>query len=122
MADASESPRPFWMPPGVELEKLPEGLRAAFEDIIDPAYRQLVVENPDPLEKSLAAGYVYACWLALLEQHELGKIIWYKQASLDRADHYTEPRDRLLRVLGTQDKLARSLLQLRAFRKRTENE
>ncbi len=62
--------QPAWVPEDVDLHKVPEAVRQAVAEIIEPAYRQLVTEAEDPLERSFGVTLVQLMWLEVLEQHE----------------------------------------------------
>jgi hypothetical protein len=50
----SPSPRPLWIPPDVKIDSLPAALQRAITEIINPAYRELVLEAQSAIER--AAG------------------------------------------------------------------
>ena len=42
---------PYWLPSGVSWDRLPEGLKHAAVEILEPAYRRLVLEAASELER-----------------------------------------------------------------------
>ena len=50
--------RPAWAPGDVDLFKVPEPVRRAVAEIVEPAYRKLVAEVEDPLERSIGPTLV----------------------------------------------------------------
>ena len=50
--------RPAWAPGDVDLFKVPEPVRQAVAEIVEPAYRKLVAEVEDPLERSIGLTLV----------------------------------------------------------------
>jgi hypothetical protein len=113
----ADPPRPFFIPGGVDFEKLPEELRAAIRGVIDPAYRRLVQGARDGLEKSLGVTAVHLLWLEVLDQFELaagldGKL--HPAASEERCQLI----DRHIRVIGAKTKASQFLLRLHEFRRK----
>ncbi len=51
--------QPAWVPEDVDFDKVPEAVRQAVAEIIEPAYRQLVTEAEDPLERSVGVTMVH---------------------------------------------------------------
>ena len=51
--------RPRWTPPGVDFGSLPQEVRRALAEIVDPLYEQLVLGVPDPLEESTGLTIVH---------------------------------------------------------------
>ena len=67
------TPRPYWIPPGVDFGRLPEQVRAAILGIINPAYQELVLGARDGLPKAAGVTLVSLLWLEILDQVELGQ-------------------------------------------------
>jgi len=65
--------RPYWMPDGATPEDLPEGLQAAAEAIIGPAYEELVAGAPTVLEQLTGMSAVYLSQLEVIDQVELAR-------------------------------------------------
>ena len=50
--------RPAWAPGDFDLFKVPEPVRQAVAEIVEPAYRQMVAAVEDPLERSIGLTLV----------------------------------------------------------------
>lgn len=110
------SPRPFWIPPDVDIDSLPEGLRAALRDILQPCYDSLVGDCPDAMERSAGSTYVFLSWLEQLEQCHLGQIIRMGEpGSLTSAD-CEKAFQRLHGIVNKKFKATDLLQRLRAQR------
>ena len=72
----ADHPRlPYFIPADLEFKRLPGSFRKAVDDIILPAYQELVLEAPTSLERS--AGTTLCCdmWFELLEQFHLRRAL-----------------------------------------------
>lgn len=109
--------RPFFVPGGVDFEKLPEELQAAIRGVIDPAYRRLVLGARDGLEKSVGVTVVHLLWLELLDQFDLADDL---DGMLRPAVSEERRRsiERHLRVVGAKTKASQFLLRLHEFRRK----
>src|SRR5689334_15759410 len=68
----SLDPFPPWLPVGLKFDALPQPLKHAVTNIINPAYRELVTEAPTALERTVGLSYMHLIWLELLDQFNLG--------------------------------------------------
>ncbi|NQT13007.1 MAG: hypothetical protein HQ582_09685, partial [Planctomycetes bacterium] len=50
-AQTPHAPTPVWAPDGVDLKFLPDEVRRAAAEVVQPAYEKLVLDVDDPLEK-----------------------------------------------------------------------
>ena len=117
MVDAP-APRPYFVPSGLDFDTLPEGLKLAIREIVDPAYSELVLGAADALERAAAVSFVHILWLELLDQQGLGTQI---ARHLPKGGTVTElvfedDFNAHLRLLGAKHKAAAFLLRLREFR------
>jgi len=113
----ADPPRPFFVPAGLQFDELPKELQAAVVAIINPAYRQLVLEASDGLERSGGVTVVHLLWLEVLDQLELAKGLEsapHPEASEERAKQI----DRHLRLIGAKSKASHFLLRLKEFRRK----
>lgn len=51
--------RPLWIPPGLKFDTLSPGLQFAIKEIINPAYKELVLAAPNAFESSIGLTYVH---------------------------------------------------------------
>ncbi len=108
--------RPAWAPGDVDLFKVPEPVRQAVAEIIEPAYRQIVVEAEDPLERSIGLTLIHLMWLEVLDQHE-AKHDYLETAVLELPEDRSDMIDRHLRMLNTKVKVGAFLARLREMRR-----
>ena len=111
--------RPAWAPEGVDLDRVPEPVRQAVAEIIEPAYRQMVAEAEDPIERSIGLTVVHLMWLEVLDQHE-AKHEYLTTASLNLPQDRFATIDQHLRMLHTKVKVGSFVIQLREMRQRSE--
>jgi hypothetical protein len=72
IADGPRVPgRPLWLPEGSDLEKFPAEIAQAAEEIVVPAYQQLVVNANSGMERSMGASLVHLLWLEILDQFDI---------------------------------------------------
>lgn len=108
MADPNPAPtpQPLGLPPGVKFEKLPRALQEAYWEFIHPAYLELVVNAPNALSKINGGVVIYAHWLALLEQYQIGRQILSKDLTWE---HNKDLLDHHLRLLSLTEKYGKTL-------------
>ncbi len=111
--------QPPWAPDGVDLIKVPEPVRQAVAEIIEPAYRQMVAEVEDPLERSIGLTLVHLMWLEVLDQHE-AKQEYLQTSILELPEDRSDMIDRHLRMLHTKVKVGSLLMRLREMRRQSE--
>ena len=114
-------PRPFWIPPGVDPEDLPEGLQAAIDGAISPAYQRLVVAARAGVEQSTGITITGLLWLECLEYFEVGQ-----NAQSENDTPELEKREasmaRLLRLAGAKLRASDFLLRVTEARRRWAKE
>ena len=107
--------RPYWIADNMDIDALPAGLRLAISEILEPAYRELVIEAATALERATGASFVHLLYLELQEQFNLGHTmpgtavngqVVNRQAALDR----------LLRLIGAKQKAANFLQRIKEWR------
>jgi hypothetical protein len=86
--------RPFFIPEDVKFESLPEPLRLAYKQIVEPAYRQLVLQATTALERSEGLSTVYLLWQEVLVQYEISKTM-----NLSRPHESANSEDREKRIV-----------------------
>ena len=73
-AASGEQPvRPYFIPPGINFEALPEPVRVALQAVVEPAYRELVLGVEGPLERSAGLTLAFLLSLEVLDQFQLGQ-------------------------------------------------
>lgn len=106
---------PAWIPEDVDFHNMPAPVRQAVADIVEPAYRRLVAEAEDPLERSVGMTIVHLMWLEILEQHEVMQD-YLKTSILDLRQDRCPMIDQHLRTLHAKVKVGYFLSRLRELR------
>ena len=109
---------PFWMPDGETLQTLPAGGPQALAEIVQPVYRQHVLQAGDPLEKALGLTLVHVLWLEVLEQLERKRKFAEIEAPLRLPGDNWDAITRDLHVLDAKVRLGKFLLRLEQYRNR----
>ena len=110
---------PAWVPDNVDFDKMPEAVRQAVAEIIEPAYRRLVTGAEDPLERSVGITIVHLMWLEILQQHE-AKQEYLNTSILNVPHDRYHLIDQHLRTLHTKVKVGYFLSRLRELRGRSD--
>ena len=116
--EATEGLKPYWLPAGTGLGDLPEELRVAFEGILTPAYKALVMAARPGLEQSTGATIVSVLWLEILQSVELGERLMGANGDPERLEKLEKSIDRLMRLVGAKMKASEFLLRLHAHRRK----
>lgn len=108
------APRPYFLPPEIELETLPEAVQIAIQSIIEPAYAELVLAAPNPLERSMGISFVFLLTEEVLSHFELGRQMNLDQTQGDE-ERARRERDlaRYLKLFGAKTSALHALLRLR---------
>ena len=104
------SVRPYFLPDTIKWDELPHNVRAAFDDVVVPAYREYVTLARDPVQRSAGASLVFLLCEELLDQFELAstRIPGGPEPAADRA----KAIERYLRLVGAKQKIASFLDRL----------
>ena len=113
----ASTPRPFFVPSGVNFDELPENLKVAIAGVIGPAYDRLVLQAEDGLEKSSGVTFIHLLWLEVLDQLELAQGL-EKSRHLETSEERSKQIDRHLRVVGAKSKISHFLFRLKEFRRK----
>lgn len=109
---------PYWIPPGVDLADMPAELKAALAGVINPAYRELVLEAKPGLPQSTGLSIVHLLWMEVLDQLELAEPP--PDLNLDPLaalrDNRATTIARHLRLVGAKLKASELLLRLDQFK------
>lgn len=106
--------RPYFVPPDVSFDDLPEEVRLAYDVIVSPAYAELVLNAPSSLERAMGVSFVFLLAEEVLSQFELGGRIDPTKANddIDR-ERRIQNMSRHLRLVGAKTAALNSLLRLR---------
>jgi hypothetical protein len=121
-AASGEPPvRPYFIPPGIDFEALPESVRVVFQTVVAATYDDLVLSVEGPLERSAGVTLVFLLSVEVLEQFQLGQQLNF---TADPNAVGGAERDRLigryLRVVGAKQKEERFLLRIHDLRARND--
>jgi hypothetical protein len=103
--------RPLWTPPGADFSKLSPSLQYALREIVDPLYKELVLEAPNAFERSIGITYCSLAWLELSRQVELGELEFLRPGQ-GPPEGCQERIAQYLRLVAVKDRTARFLLEL----------
>jgi hypothetical protein len=111
------TPRPYWLPHDFDVEALPHELRAAFDALIQPAYCELVLAEPDRLRALAGDTFVHLAFLELLERFGMSQDLAGRLARSETSRAVREAEfKRLLRAIGAKESACKLLLRLRQLR------
>jgi cell division inhibitor SulA len=91
-------------------------LQWAVQEILTPAYRQLVLEAPDELERTAGLSLVHLIWLELSEQAEMGPVIAEPDRLMKSLNDRAGLIARHLQLLSAKSEMAQLLTRIRAIR------
>ena len=130
---ADRPPLPYFIPANLDFKRLPGSFRNAVDDIISPAYQELVLAAPTSLERSAGMTFCFGMWIELLEQFQMSRAVGEMLPERTRVGMMvagsTEqyggdflPRNlslkHCLRLCAQKEKIAKFLLQFRVARAR----
>lgn len=107
----------YWLPAGMRLESLPPGLRQAVQELLIPAFRELVTGAQGPLERLNAVSLVHLAWLELLQQSHMGAGMAGKVPPADQKN-YAAAFDHHLKLITAKGRVARFHLEVEKFKRR----
>jgi hypothetical protein len=112
------NPRPFFLPAGLAIEDFPLPVQVAINDIIQPAYKELVLQAPNALERSAGSAFVFLCLMELLEEFDIGEEVARRlgQPHKGKSARCDDSLNRCLRIMGAKEKAGTFLLRLRTHR------
>jgi hypothetical protein len=111
--NSPEGARPFFIPPGVEWDALPEELQQAISALVNPAYEHFVLAADDGLERASGLTLVHLLWLEILDQIRLGQLLLDSNST----DSGSESRER---AIAQHLKLVQAKLKASSFMLRLE--
>ncbi len=114
------APRPPWIPNDRDLDRIPDEVRLAVDQIVQPVYERFVVESSDPLEKSLGVTVTHLLWLEILQQanhkHKYTELTALLGTETEM-DHHREI-DQHLRIIESKVRVGYLLTHIRELRHR----
>ncbi len=121
-AASGEQPvRPYFFPPGINFEALPEPVRVALQAVVEPTYRDLVLGVEGPLERSAGITLTFLLSVEVLDQFQLGQQLNF---TADPTAVGSAERDRLigryLKLVGAKQHAERFLLRIHDLRARND--
>ena len=102
----------LWHPLGAKLDALPNNVRAALAEIINPAFEELVQAAPTALEKTTGLTYLNLLWVEVFEQFNMASLLW----QMSTAEFYFQNLAGYLRVVGAKHQFAKFLLHAKKVR------
>ena len=118
---ASEHQRPYYVPAEIDFDDLPEAVMLAFEVIVEPAYKELVLGAVTALERSAGASLTFLLAVEILDQFELGHRLNLTGAAVGNDSAEREVMmTRHLRVISAKQQTARFLFRIQELRKKNE--
>jgi hypothetical protein len=121
-AASGEPPvRPYYMPPGIAFDALPEPVRVAFQAVVEPTYRDLVLGVEGPLERSAGVTLTFLLSLEVLDQFQIGQQLNFTAdpTAVGGAERDRRIRD-YLRLVSSKQHTERFLLRLHDLRARND--
>jgi hypothetical protein len=117
MTNPATKPPParlHFLPDTFDFAAQPPAFQAAYTEIIEPAYQQLVVAPRDALEKSVGTSIVFLLLEELLDQQELGLEFDQAQAKT-RSDRDAREKalNRHLRLVSAKQTAINAYLRVR---------
>ena len=111
-------PAPLWIPNDVDLELVPDEIRQAITEIVQPVYERFVIAADDPLEKSLGVTVSHLLWLEILQQADLKREYTEITAVLEIEKDHGRDIDQHLRIIESKVKVGYLLTRIRELRHR----
>jgi hypothetical protein len=110
--------RPYWFPPDIDVNALPDEIKAAIAGLVNPVYVQLVLQAQDGLERSIGSTIVFLLWREILAQMQFGQDFAHGTSSASSEAERDAELGRYLRLVAAKLKASAILFQLQAFRRR----
>ena len=108
--------RPLWVPQGVDIEVVPEEVRQALAEVVQPVYERMVLQTDDPLERSLGVTIAHLLWLEVLQQFDLKREYVQVSAVLGLSGNRSGLIEQHLRIIYSKVKVGEFLARLRHLR------
>ncbi|MFH1924100.1 MAG: hypothetical protein ABIP48_29960 [Planctomycetota bacterium] len=108
--------RPYWLPRGEFWDRVPEGVKEAAEEVLGPAYRELVENAPSELERLAGTTVVHLAWLEICDQLHLAENVSDRQSIASILNDPDEMIARHLQLVYAKSKATVLLMGLRMAR------
>jgi hypothetical protein len=95
---------------------VPEEVRQAIRELVQPAYERLVLAPDDPLERTLGVTLAHLLWLEVLQQFDLKRHYVETSAVLRLAENPGPAIEQHLRILYAKVKVGHFLARVRELR------
>jgi hypothetical protein len=115
---ARPSVRPYYVPAQIDFDALPEPVRVAFQAVIEPSFRELVVEVEGSLARSAGITLTFLLSLEVLDQFQLGQQLNYTADPTADGGERDRLIGRYLRLVGAKQQAERFLLRIHDLRAR----
>jgi hypothetical protein len=119
--DSAPRIRPYFLPEDLDFEALPESVRTAIDEIVVPAYEELVVGARSALEKAAGASFAYLLAIEVLDQ--FGVINRFLPGQESDASDGAKRRKRMawhLRLVDKKLSVGSFILRIKDLRRRLD--
>lgn len=110
-----------FIPAGLDMSTLPVELEAGLREIMQPAYRELVQNAADALDRSGGLTVVHLLWLELLQQCRMAGTVTDLSPNCDEVALHNSI-NRLLRLASAKERATAFLFKIRAFGRQLKND
>jgi hypothetical protein len=104
---------PCWLPTEADPLGMPQKVLESLTRIIRPAYRDLVLEAPGELERTIGNSVVYLTWLELVNQIRLANALADPNSPITILHDPDKMTDRCLQLITAKCQAAGLMLRLR---------
>jgi hypothetical protein len=111
----SPGARPLWIPPELKFDELPAALQRAITEIVDPAYRELVLLAQNALERSMGLTYVHLLYLEIIEMIDVARDMARTLPRGEGTDAHQLKITRHLKLVAQKDRVAKFILDVEKF-------
>jgi hypothetical protein len=111
----SSGARPFWVPASLDFDQLSPELQIAIKEIVDPCYRELVLEPKSALERASGVSFTHLTWLELFEAIRLNQGLARRLIKHKATHDLQESHELQLRLTAQKERMGRFILELRRF-------
>jgi hypothetical protein len=113
-----EDPKPYFIPPGMQFDKLPPELQAAIRAIVDPNYEEMVLKAEAGVERSAGMSVSFLEYLEVLCQMELSHSLAELDSDFRLSREQHEKIGKCLRLKAAKDNGLKLIQRMREFRAR----
>ncbi len=117
-SDAPDGPRPYFIPAGMEFDKLPGELQAAIRAVVNPNYEEMVLKARPGVERSAGMSTSFLDYLELLCQMDVSQSLAELPSGFHLSGEHFEKIAKCLRIKGAKDNSLKLLQRAHEFRTR----